>query len=198
MKKNIGMPAHQIWFRFAKIIKKIVSFLSLKNIYKRIKFIKNLSNQNWCAGMALIEILIGSTVISVGILAIISAYNTYLQYAQANQRNIQASYLLEEGNEVMTFFRDHNWNNISQLSTTTVYYLIWSGNDWATTTTVQYIDGFFLRKINISDVKRDGNGRIVAVGTYDPNTKKITSTVEYWQGHATTTKTISTYLINIY
>ena len=149
-------------------------------------------------GMAFTEILIGSAIISVGILAITSAYSTYIEYALANQKNIQASYLLEEGLEVMTFFRDKSWTNISLLGTTTTYYLSFSAGDWATTTTPQYVDGEFLRQINLSDVKRDANDRIAESGTLDPDTKKITATVLYWQGHSTTTKTISTYIANIY
>lgn len=147
--------------------------------------------------MALVEILIGSAIISVGILAVSSVFSTYVQYAFANQQNVSASYILEEGLEIMTYFRDKSWTNISALSTSTTYYLSFS-NDWATTTTPQYIDNIFLRKINITDVKRDAGDEISASGTYDPNTKKITTTVEYWQGHGTTTRAISTYITNLY
>lgn len=150
-------------------------------------------------GMALVEIVIGAAIISVGILAISSSYSTYVSYALANQRNIQASYLLEEGLEVTSYFRDKSWTNISKLSTTTTYYLSWSGSDWATTTSATYVDSIFLRSLNITDVKRDVNDRIATTsGNYDPNTKEITATVNYWQGHATTTKFISTYITNIY
>ncbi len=150
-------------------------------------------------GMALVEIIIGSAIISAGILAAITSYNVYVDYALSNNKNIQASYLLEEGLEVFTLFRNNGWNaNISGLSTTTTYYIAYSGSTWATTTTPQYVDGVFLRSITISDVKRDGTDVISSSGTYDPNTKKVTSTVEYSQGHATTTKSISTYITNIY
>jgi Tfp pilus assembly protein PilV len=150
-------------------------------------------------GMALVEILIGSAIISVGILATISSFNAYTNYALANQKNIQAGYLLEEGIEAATFLRDGGWTaNISRLSTSTPYYLTWNGTSWATTTTAQYVDGEFLRSISVSDVKRNNLDVINASGTYDPNTKMITATVSYFQGHATTTKSISTYLTNLY
>jgi Tfp pilus assembly protein PilE len=150
-------------------------------------------------GMALIEIIIGSTIISVGIFAAVTSFNTYVNYALANQKNIQASYLLEEGLEVVGYFRDKGWTaNISRLSTTTTYYLTWDSNDWATTTTAQYVDGEFLRSITITDVKRDSNDDVAVLGTYDPNTKNITATVSYFQGHATTTKSISTLISNLY
>ena len=150
-------------------------------------------------GMALVEILIGSAIISVAIMVASSTYSTYVSYALANQRNIQASYILEEGLEVMSFFRDKSWTvNISKLSTTTTYYLLWNGTDWATSTTVQYVDGMFLRRLNVADVKRDGSDRMASSGIYDPNTKQITATVDYFQGHSTTTRVMSTYITNLY
>ena len=149
-------------------------------------------------GVALIEILIGSAIMSIGILAINTSYTEYLKYALANQKNVEAAYLLEEGLEITTFFRDQSWaENIAKLSTTTTYYFSFVSSNWATTTTPQYIDGQFLRSISVSDVRRDGNDDIALSGTYDPNIKKITATVSYWQGHSTTTKTMSTYLTNI-
>lgn len=153
---------------------------------------------NITRGMALVEIIIGSAIISVGVLAAIISYNTYIDYALANNKNIQASYLLEEGLEVMTFFRDKGWtSNISKLSTTTTYYLVYASGAWATTTAPQYVDGAFLRSISITDVTRNGSDQIAGSGTYDSGTKKITTTVAYSQGHATTTKSLSIYLTNI-
>ncbi len=149
-------------------------------------------------GMALVEIVVGSAIIAVGIVAASTSFNTYVNYALANQKNIQAAYLGEEALEVMTFYRDKGWTaNISRLSTSTTYYLTYVSSTWATTTIPQYVDGEFLRSINISDVRRDTNDDIAVSGTYDPNTKKITTTVSYYQGHATTTKSISTYISNL-
>ena len=150
-------------------------------------------------GIALVEIVVGSAIILAAVLAINVSYNTYLQYALANQKNVESSYLLEEGLEAVTLLRDKGWvANISKLSTTTTYYLNFVSSVWATTTTAQYVDGVFLRSFSVVDVKRDGSDRIALSGTYDPNTKKITATVAYWQGHSTTTRAISTYITNIY
>ena len=149
-------------------------------------------------GFGLIEIVIGSAIISIGILAVSTSYTTYVQYAFSNQKNVEAIYIIEEGIEAMKFLRDRGWSgNIAPLSTATTYYLTFNGSYWATTTSPQYIDGQFLRSINLGDVNRDANDHISASGTLDPNTKKITSTVSYWQGHSTTTRSISTYISNI-
>lgn len=149
--------------------------------------------------MGLVEVVIGASILTVGILALIGSYSTFVSFAFSNQKNVEAGYLLEEGLEAVTFLRDKGWAvNIATLSTTTTYYLTFNGSYWATTTTPVYVDGQFLRTIGISDVKRDGSDRIAETGTFDPNTKKITATVAYFQGHATTTKSISTYITNIY
>ena len=150
-------------------------------------------------GFGLIEIVIGSAIILSGILAIIASYTAYVQYALSNEKNVEAENLLEEGLEAMSYLRDKGWAaNISTLSTTTTYYLSWNSSYWATTTTARYVDGLFLRSINLGDVRRDATDAIAASGTYDPNTKKITATVSFWQGHATTTQSSSTYIANIY
>jgi prepilin-type N-terminal cleavage/methylation domain-containing protein len=150
-------------------------------------------------GFTIIEVLIGSAIILIGILALITAYTTYVQYALSNEKNTQMVYLQEEAIETMGFLRDSGWTkNIKNLSTTTTYYLIWSSNSWATTTTMQYVDSTFLRQITLSDVFRDSNDKIANSGTYDSDTKKITVTVSYGGGKGTTTKSLSSYLANLY
>ncbi len=151
-------------------------------------------------GMGLIEIVIGSAIIVTGILALSDAYSRYVKFAFANESNLQAAYIAEEGLEAITFLRDKGWTtNIKNLSTTTTYYIAWDSTNayWKATTTTQYIDSKFLRQILITDVKRDGSDHIATTGTYDPNTKFVTVNVLYFQGHGTTTQTMNTYITNL-
>ena len=153
-------------------------------------------------GMSVVEILVGSAVITIGILALIQAFGIYLRYALSNDKSIQAAYVAEEGLEVMGFLRDGTWSaQIHTLSTTTTYHLLWNGGGsaWTTTTTPQYVDGVFLRQILVTDVFRDGGGEMVASGgTYDPDTKMVRVLVKYPENHSTTTVTMTTYLTNMY
>ncbi|MDB5259161.1 MAG: seg [Candidatus Taylorbacteria bacterium] len=150
-------------------------------------------------GMSIIEVLIGSAIIVTGILALIASHTAYTQYAIQNEKNTEITYLLGEGLESLYFLRDKGWTAyIAPLSTSTTYYLAFNGSYWAATTTPQYVDGTFLRKITIDDVKRDSNSDIASSGTLDANTKKVTAAISYSQGQATTTQTISTYVANIY
>jgi prepilin-type N-terminal cleavage/methylation domain-containing protein len=150
------------------------------------------------SGFTLIEVIIASAIIVTGIVALSEGYTQYVKYALANEKNIQAAYLAEEALEVVTYFRDQQWSSVRTLSTTTPLYIAWNNTTWQTTTTPQYVDGIFLRSVSVTDVYRDANDHIAASGSFDPNTKFITANVSYKQGEATTTKTLSTYLTNIY
>jgi Tfp pilus assembly protein PilV len=158
-------------------------------------FNKNIKN----FGFGLIEVVIGVSIITTGIVALIASYTVYVNYAFSNMENVQAAYVAEEGLEAMTFIRDNGWTtNIVPLSTTTTYYLVFESNIWKATTTPQYVDGSYLRKITLGDVRRDSGGEIVSSGgTVDTDSRLITSRVEYFQGKATSTRSISTYLTNI-
>jgi Tfp pilus assembly protein PilV len=153
------------------------------------------------AGMSIVEVLIGSTIIVTGILALSGTFTQYVNYALTHEMTIQATYLAEEGLEAVTFLREKSWSTYVQpLSTTTIYYVAWDSNAlfWRATTTPQYVDAAFLRSFTITDVKRNGSDDIATSGTYDPYTKNITVTVEYNEGSATTTKTMQTYITNLY
>ncbi len=148
-------------------------------------------------GIALIEIVIGAAIISIGILTINSTYNTYVKYALANQRNIEAAYLLEEGLEIVGYIRDASWSNFGALSTTSTHYVTFTST-WATTSSPEYVDGIFQRSISVTDVFRDGGNDIAESGAFDPDARKVTVTVAYFQGDATTTKSLSSYLLNVF
>jgi hypothetical protein len=149
-------------------------------------------------GIGLVEVLIASAIITTGIVALIGAFTVYVSFALNNSGNVQAAYLAEEGMEVMAFMRDNGYAaNIAGLSTTTTFYLTFSGGTWATTTTPVYIDNVFLRKVDLAPVYRDGNFAVVSSGgTSDANSRFVTITIDYIQGQATTTRSLSGYITN--
>jgi Tfp pilus assembly protein PilV len=152
-------------------------------------------------GMGMLEILIGSSIIVIGLVAIIQSYNYYLHIALTNTPAIQASYLLEESVEAMRSLRDQSWtSNIASLSTSNTYYLSYNTttNKWSTTGTNAFIDRTFERKITVASVYRDASNDIVSSGTLDTNTRKITATVSWQNQGATTSKSVSTYLTNLF
>jgi prepilin-type N-terminal cleavage/methylation domain-containing protein len=150
-------------------------------------------------GFGLIELLIGSAIAAIVFIAIFSAYSRFLAIQLENPRQIKASFLLEEGLETMRFLRDSGWaGNIAPLSTSSVYYLYWSGATWQPTTTAQVIDGLFYRTLAVSDVKRNASDDIAALGTYDPYTKQMAVSVAWLTRTGTTTKTSATYIADLF
>src|ERR1035437_11205017 len=86
-----------------------------------------LSIKNKKRGMGMVEVVIGTTIITVGLLGLVSTYNFYLQIMVHNTPNIQSAYLLEESVETMRLLRDQSWTaNIASLSvaTSSKYYLL--------------------------------------------------------------------------
>ncbi len=155
-------------------------------------------------GMSLIEILIGCSIIVIGIIALSSTFTRYVSFALNNERNIQAAYLAEEGLEAVTFLREKSWaTHVATLSTTTAQYLTWDSTNrfWKATSTPQYIDEMFLRSVNVADVRRNNTSEAISTSTsgtyYDPNTKKITVSVAFKKGTATTTQMLTTYITNL-
>lgn len=159
----------------------------------------NIKKNYFKKGIGLVEIVIGSAIFLAVVLAVVQTYNIYINFTLANENNTRASFLLEEGIETIIYLRDASWtSNISPLTNGTTYYLYFDGSTWLSTTTPQYIDTSFVRSFMTSAVNRDSNDDIAASGTNDPDTRKVTVSVAYWQGHATTTKSISTYITNLH
>lgn len=162
---------------------------------------KNFANTNKriSKGFGLIEIVVGSAILTVSLIAISGYFQKALQLNQDSGKTVQASFLLEEGIEVVKFFRDTSWLNISGLTAGTYYFIQFDGTKWATTTSNVFVDNVFERKLIINNVSRDANDDIVSSGgTEDADTKKVTVSVSWPGRNGTTTKLISTYLTNIF
>lgn len=150
-------------------------------------------------GFGLVEMLIGAAVLSTSLLGISSFFQKTLEVSSLTQSAVQGDYLLEEGVEVVKLFRDAGYaNKIAKLSTTTPTYLAWDGTNWATSTTNVFINGKFERRINVSEVKRNASEDISETGTLDPSTRLVTVSVAWNIKGATTTRTIQTYITNIF
>ncbi len=156
-------------------------------------------NKSFSKGFGLIEIIVGSAILTISLIAISTYFQKTLQLSQDSAKMTQASFLLEEGIEVAKFFRDTSWLNISGLTSGASYYLQFNGTKWATTSSNVFVDGIFERKLVIDNVSRDANDDIVSSGgTNDADTKKATVSVSWLGRSGTTTKSISTYITNIF
>lgn len=150
-------------------------------------------------GSSLVEAIIAIAVIVVVLSGIISVYPVLFRLSLGTVDKAQASLLLEEGVEAVKVMRDTNWNGtIGALTYDASYYVSFSGGTWTVTTVPAMIDGLFERTIAVSEVFRDGSDNINVAGTSDPNTRKLTVYVSWWDQGATTTRSISTYVTKLF
>ena len=157
-------------------------------------------HKNLNDGLTLVEVMIATSIILVFLLALFGTHNMYLKTAFSGAKTVKAAYLAEEGIEVIRFLRDSSWEtNILALSTAIDYSLVFESGLWRSTTTDVFIDDIFERKIVLSEVYRNSSAEIVSSGgTLDPDTRMITVIVSWGNGTATTTKSISTYITNLF
>ncbi len=149
-------------------------------------------------GIGLVEVIIGVAILVFIIVGVVSAYRVMIYSSGEAIRSTQAQALLEEGLEVARIFRDTASSSILNLSVGTDYTLVWNGTAWATSTTPSLIDGIFDRRMSVEQVYRDADNDIAGAGTLDPDTRKVTVTVSWNRGETTLTRTLSTYIGNIF
>ncbi len=160
---------------------------------------RQLSTVRGSAGFGMIEMIIGAAVLSTALLGISTFFQATLKVSNTTKSAIQGDYLLEEGIEVIKLLRDTNYtNNLKTLATGVDHYLLWTGTVWATTTVNTFVDGQFERKFTIANVNRDGTDDIASIGAQDLDTKLITVSVAWNVRGATTTRSIATYITNIF
>ena len=152
-------------------------------------------------GFGMIEAVIGMALITIFLFAIAEVGRLGSRLIDSAGFRMQATFLIEEGFDAVRGVRDAGWAaNIAPLSLDTDYWLNFSGGVWALTTTPRpFIDGRFDRRVRVSAVLRDSSDDIVTTsGATDTNSKKITVSVAWSDRGATTTSTVSTYIMNLF
>ncbi|MBI2100753.1 MAG: hypothetical protein HYT47_01935 [Candidatus Vogelbacteria bacterium] len=151
-------------------------------------------------GFTLLEILIGASIITASFLGVLTVFDRLTKSSRQMVELTQASFLLEEGLEAARLWRDNGWSNLGDWPSGTEYFLTWSAGKWATSTVNTYLNGRFERRVKMLNVNRDNTSKDIILngGTDDPNTKLVTVSVAWWSNGATTTKTLSAYLTNLF
>jgi Tfp pilus assembly protein PilV len=151
-------------------------------------------------GLSLIEVVIGAGIIGASVVTVISIYGTLTRMSYDNTARIQAAMLAEEGIEAVKTMRDSGWDsNIGTLTNGSTYRLAYSSGAWHSTTSAVWIDSKFERTFTVSSVARDGSSNIVTSGgTTDTGTKLVNVSVAWSDGRATTTKSLQTYIFDIF
>jgi len=163
-----------------------------KNIYKT-------PRHRMSGGIGLIEAVAGVSIISIFIFSLMLATQLSQKIVGESVRNIQASFLLEEGADAVKIFRDTSWSSgIGSLAAGTDYFFTYNGTTWVSTNSNVYIDEIFERKLTLDNVYRDANDDIAPSGTLDSGTKKATVGISWLGRTGTTTKSTSFYLTDLF
>lgn len=145
------------------------------------------------SGISLVEVLLSLGIFSIFSLGIFYVSVETLKKDVKIEGESEAILYAQEGLEAVTSMRDRNF----LLLTNGDYGLALENNLWTFIPAPENIDNFYSRTITIEDVYRDANGNIAANGSLDPNTKKITSEVEWLlRGLFPQSNTLVTYLTN--
>ncbi len=146
----------------------------------------------------MIEVIIVASIIIVSVLAAMSVTQKAISVSRQSLHILQASFLLEEGAEVVRIKRDDSWNNISSLDTNTNYYPTFDNGTWDLSITPTSLD-IFTRTVNIANVERDAITQdITSSGVVDAGTKLVTVTVSWLEGSVVVNKSLSFYIMNIF
>ena len=113
--------------------------------------------------------------------------------------SLQATYLLEEGAEVMRVLRDDAWQTFIDADYNTPYGLAFASGVWSLSGSSSDI-GIFTRKVTFYTVERDvATGDIISTGgTSNTETVLVTVEVTWYEGTQLITKNLSFYLNNIF
>lgn len=156
------------------------------------------------SGIGLVEIIIASSIISITILVLLTVYTMVSKHSNYNIYTLKGSQIAEETIEVLKFLRDSGWNsNIETLSTNTTYHPYWNinlvPNRWTAVTSNILLENKYEVSFVLSDVYRDGSHNVVSSGgTLDNGSRKVNINVSWRQNGATSTKSMETYLFNIF
>lgn len=150
-------------------------------------------------GFGLIEVVVGVSVISLALMGTVFLGGSYEKLSRSTRATIKAQFLLEEGVEGLRSIRDTGWQNIAVLASGTSYFIGLENGVYMATTSPQVIDDVYTRTAVVAPVYRDGNFRIVSSGgVLDTETKDVAISIAWRDGNATTTRSLRTYLVNLF
>lgn len=156
-------------------------------------------------GFGILEIVIATAIIGTSLFAMVSVFMLSRNTMEYSIQKLKASYLAEEGIEVLRFKRDSSWSgNIFSLSAGTDYYLAFSTttSNWAITSTPQPpIDDLYARSFRIENVSRDSLANIqnpYNSANDDPGTKKIIMSVIWNYKNSNKNISSETYMTNLF
>jgi Tfp pilus assembly protein PilV len=149
-------------------------------------------------GAGLIEVVVAAAILVIVVVGIASAHRLLIRSSRQVIYGTQAALLAEEGLEAVRVLRDSAWANIASSTVDTSYTLVWTGSTWGLSASPTLIDGVFDRRVTFGSVHRNSDDDIAASGALDDDTYRVDVTVSWHTGFSTTSRTMSSYIGNIF
>lgn len=154
----------------------------------------NMSN---CRGITVVEALVGISILGVILVAISLTQTQFFAASGTVLNTVQATYLAEEGQELIRYLRDEDWNQLTALTNGTDYYFEVTGSDIDATTTPEVINGVFTRKFTLSALERDANDDFVESGGVSDTGGRVVTVTVSWGTESVSLSALVTNLHNI-
>ena len=148
-------------------------------------------------GFLLIELLVAIGIVTTALTALVQLEGSLLKVKRVGIDKIAATYLAEEGLEVVRYVRDNaqDWTTFVNKCPSSCRRKVSSG-DWdLDSTSGSESLGKFTRTIQLQAVKRTSGVIVTSGGTDDPNSKKIVVTVSW--GIPTKSVVLESYVMNL-
>ena len=148
-------------------------------------------------GIALTEIVLGVSVLALMLVFITHTITLFLNAGSVALEQTRALYLAEEGQEMLRYIRDSDWNYLDSLTEGGTYYFSVSTTTIATSSSPEIVEGVYTRSFVVNELERDVNDDFVeSGGTADEDGRVVTVTVT-WGGATVSLDSILTNIFNI-
>lgn len=129
---------------------------------------ENRAGRGRSRGAGLVEVVVGVGLLSIVLTGLVAAFHLYLAASVRNVERVAASFLAEEGLEVVRYLRDAGWDaNIAPRPLATSLFLSYDGASWEATTTP--VLGAFRRTVTFTEAfRKTSDGDIVSASSTDP------------------------------
>lgn len=139
-------------------------------------------------GQMLVEVLLAIGLAAILLPALLTGLIASRAAKPEQDQRMQAVALMKETEAAVKSIRNNDWNTFSALSGKGALHPIISSSAWATASGSQSVNNL-TQQFVVSDVNRDSNGNITAIGTPDPSTKQVVITISWTQPYSSSLST---------
>ncbi|OHA39959.1 MAG: hypothetical protein A3G59_02260 [Candidatus Taylorbacteria bacterium RIFCSPLOWO2_12_FULL_47_20] len=149
-------------------------------------------------GVSLVEVVVAAAILSLFGAAIAEFMSSLLRTSDDGAKIVNVSLSAEEGVEAVRLIRDRGWTQYVEPLVSGTKYYIYFGGGMAEATTTEITQGGLTRYFKVYPAYRDAGGDLASSGSVDSEVRRVSVTVEWQRRSAISTKTVETYISNLF